>query len=143
MTGTGLGQQRLPDGLIAGLGDEVMGTTWRERLAFVLRSNSIIRTTFGPAVLEAAARPIQLLGVGASPATLFAVDAGTFVCSGVLVILIGRPFGRGRTEQYPGALAGLRLIAPSLGCACRCSPGWSRSLASGSRQRCGRRPRGR
>ena len=42
---------------------------------------------------------------------LFTVDAGTSVCSAVVVIL----FGRGGTEQHPGALAGLRLIARERG----------------------------
>jgi predicted MFS family arabinose efflux permease len=48
--------------------------------------------------------------VGAAPAALFVVDAGTFVLSAVLVLLIGQRFGKGRTEDHPGALAGLRLI---------------------------------
>jgi MFS family permease len=57
-----------------------------------------------------------VLGAGASPATLFAVDAATFVLSAVLVATIRRPFGRGATDAYPGVLAGFHVIArePSL-----------------------------
>src|SRR6266540_3131921 len=39
-----------------------------------------------------------VLGVGASPATLFAVDAATFVFSALVVVSIRRPFGRGSTQ---------------------------------------------
>ena len=77
----------------------------------VPRANALIATTSSAGYLLGPLLGGAVLGVGASPATLFAVDAGTFACSAVVVILIGRPFGRGGTDQHPGALAGLRLIA--------------------------------
>ena len=51
-----------------------------------------------------------MLGAGASPTTLFAVDAATFLVSALLVTTIARPFGRGATDEHPGALAGFRVI---------------------------------
>jgi MFS family permease len=77
----------------------------------VARANALIAATSSAGYLLGPLLGGAVLGVGASPATLFAVDAGTFICSAVVVFLIGRPFGRGGTEQHPGALAGLRLIA--------------------------------
>lgn len=57
-----------------------------------------------------------VLGAGASAATLFWVDAATFLVSAVLVASIRRPFGRGGTEEHPRVLAGFRVIthSPSL-----------------------------
>lgn len=83
--------------------------------ADVPRANALIAATSSAGYLLGPLLGGAVLSVGASPATLFAVDAGTFVTSAVLVILIGRPFGRGRTEEHPGALAGLRLIARERG----------------------------
>ena len=83
--------------------------------ADVPRANALIAATSSAGYLLGPLLGGAVLSVGASPAALFAVDAGTFVCSAVLVILIGRPFGRGRTEEHPGALAGLRLIARERG----------------------------
>lgn len=51
-----------------------------------------------------------VLGAGASPATLFAVDAATFLVSAGLVLTIRRPFGRGDVAEQPGTLAGFRVI---------------------------------
>jgi MFS family permease len=78
--------------------------------ADVPRANALVATTSSAGYLLGPLLGGAVLGVGASPATLFAVDAGTFVFSAVLVAAIGRPFGRGRTEDHPGALAGVRLI---------------------------------
>jgi MFS transporter len=77
----------------------------------VARANALIAATRSAGYLLGPLLAGTVLGVGASPATLFIVDAGTFVASAVVVILIGRPFGRGGTEQHPGGLAGLYLIA--------------------------------
>jgi predicted MFS family arabinose efflux permease len=51
-----------------------------------------------------------VLGLGASPAALFAVDAATFVASAVLIASVRRPFGSGATDEHPGLLAGARVI---------------------------------
>jgi MFS family permease len=76
----------------------------------VPRANALVASTSSAGYLLGPLLGGGLLGLGASPATVFAVDAGTFVFSAVLVAAIRRPFGRGSTEEYPGALAGLRLI---------------------------------
>ena len=52
-----------------------------------------------------------MLGVGASPAALFVVNAGTFVFSALVIVSIRRDFGRGSTAEHPGVLAGFRLVA--------------------------------
>jgi MFS family permease len=51
-----------------------------------------------------------VLGAGASPSAVFAVDAGTFIVSALLVATIRRPFGSGATDEHPGLLAGFRVI---------------------------------
>jgi len=51
-----------------------------------------------------------VLGAGASPSAVFAVDAATFVVSALLVATIRRPFGSGATDEHPGLLAGFRVI---------------------------------
>jgi hypothetical protein len=70
-----------------------------------------------------------VLGLGASPATLFPVDAETFVCSAVLVILIGRPLGRGRPKSIPALAGRLRLIAREPELRLPVLAGWSRLSA--------------
>jgi MFS family permease len=76
----------------------------------VPRANSLVAATSSAAYLVGPLLGGALLGLGASPAAVFVVDAGTFVFSAVVVAAIRRPFGRGSTEEHPGALAGLRLI---------------------------------
>jgi MFS family permease len=78
--------------------------------ADVPRANALVASSSSAAYLLGPLFGGALLAVGASPATVFAVDAGTFVFSAVLVAAVRRPFGRGSTEEYPGPLAGLRLI---------------------------------
>lgn len=78
--------------------------------AEVPHANALVASTSSAGYLLGPLLGGALLGVGASPATVFAVDAATFAFSAVVVIAIRRPFGRGSTEEYPGALAGLRLI---------------------------------
>jgi MFS family permease len=78
--------------------------------ADVPRANALVAATSSAGYLLGPLLGGALLGVGASPAAVFVVDAGTFVFSAVLVAAIRRPFGRGSTEEYPGALAGFRLI---------------------------------
>jgi MFS family permease len=78
--------------------------------ADVPRANALVAATGSAGYLLGPLLGGAVLGVGASPATVFVVNAGTFVFSAVLVAAIGRPFGRGSTQEHPGALAGLRLI---------------------------------
>ena len=78
--------------------------------ADVPRANALVAATSSAGYLLGPLLGGAVLGLGASPAVVFVVDAGTFVCSAVLVAAIGHPFGRGSTEEHPGALAGLRLI---------------------------------
>lgn len=84
--------------------------------ADVPRANALVATTGSAGFLVGPLLGGLVLGAGASPATLFAVDAATFVLSAVLVASIRRPFGRGGTAEHPGVLAGFRVIArePSL-----------------------------
>ena len=76
----------------------------------VPKANSLVATTSSAAYLLGPLIGGVALGVGVSPAGVFAVDAATFVLSALLVASIGRPLGRGSTEEHPGVLAGLRLI---------------------------------
>jgi MFS family permease len=78
--------------------------------ADVPRANALVAVTSSAGYLLGPLLGGALLGVGASPATVFAFDAGTFVASAVIVAAIGSPFGRGSIEEHPGVLAGLRLI---------------------------------
>ena len=79
--------------------------------ADVPRANALVAATSSAGYLLGPLLGGAVLSVGASPATVFVVDAGTFVFSALLVAAIDHPFGRGSTEENPGALAGLRLIA--------------------------------
>jgi MFS family permease len=78
--------------------------------ADVPRANALVAATSSAAYLLGPLIGGLVLGVGASPAAVFGVDAATFVLSALLVASIGRPLGRGSTEEHPGALAGMRLI---------------------------------
>jgi MFS family permease len=78
--------------------------------ADVPRANALVAATSSAGYLLGPLLGGAVLGIGASPATVFVVDAGTFVFSAVLVAAIRHPFGRGSTEEHPGVLAGLRLI---------------------------------
>jgi MFS family permease len=78
--------------------------------ADVPRANALVAATSSAGYLLGPLLGGAVLGIGASPATVFVVDAGTFVFSALLVAAIRHPLGRGSTEQNPGALAGLRLI---------------------------------
>ena len=79
--------------------------------ADVPRANALVAATSSAGYLVGPLLGGVVLGLGASPATLFAVDAGTFAFSALVVATIGRPFGRGSTDEHPGVLAGFRLIA--------------------------------
>ncbi|HEY6018020.1 MAG TPA: MFS transporter, partial [Gaiellaceae bacterium] len=79
--------------------------------ADVPRANALVAATSSAGYLVGPLLGGAVLGVGASSAELFVVDAATFVVSALLVATIRRPFGRGSTEQHPGLLAGVRLIA--------------------------------
>src|SRR5262249_39840337 len=76
----------------------------------VPRANSLIGATSSAGYLVGPLLGGAVLGVGASPAQLFAVDAATFLVSAAVVVSIHRPFGRGSTEEHPGVLAGFRVI---------------------------------
>jgi MFS family permease len=78
--------------------------------ADVPRANAMVAATSSAGYLLGPLLGGAALGLGASPATVFVVDAGTFVFSALLVAAIAHPFGRGSTKENPGALAGLRLI---------------------------------
>ena len=79
--------------------------------ADVPRANALVAATSSAGYLLGPLIGGAALAVGASPATVFAVDAATFLFSAVVVATIRRPFGRGSTEEQPGVLAGLRVIA--------------------------------
>ncbi|HEX4680922.1 MAG TPA: MFS transporter [Gaiellaceae bacterium] len=76
----------------------------------VPRANALVAATSSAAYLAGPLLGGLILGAGASPSTLFAVDAATFVVSALLVATIRRPFGRGATDEHPGMLAGFGVI---------------------------------
>ena len=76
----------------------------------VPRANALVATTASAGYLLGPLLGGVVLGAGAAPATLFAIDAATFVLSALLVATIRRPFGRGATDEQPGVLAGFRVI---------------------------------
>jgi MFS family permease len=76
----------------------------------VPRANALVASTSSAGYLLGPLLGGALLAVGASPAAVFVADAGTFLVSAAIVASIRRPFGRGSTEEYPGAMAGVRLI---------------------------------
>ena len=79
--------------------------------ADVPRANALVAATSSAAYLAGPLLGGLVLGAGASPAALFAVNAATFVVSALLVATIRRPFGSGATDEHPGVLAGFRVIA--------------------------------
>jgi MFS family permease len=78
--------------------------------ADVPRANALVAATSSAGYLLGPLLGGTILGIGASPAAVFVADAGTFVFSAVLVATVGRPFGRGSTQQHPGTFAGVRMI---------------------------------
>ena len=78
--------------------------------ADVPRANSLVASTGSAGYLLGPLLGGVVLGAGASPATLFAIDAATFVLSALLIASIRRPFGRGATAEQPGVLAGVWVI---------------------------------
>jgi MFS family permease len=83
--------------------------------ADVPRANSLVAATSSAGYLVGPLLGGAVLGLGASPAALFLVDAAALVCSALLVSTVRRPFGRGATDEHPGALAGARLIVRDAG----------------------------
>jgi MFS family permease len=77
----------------------------------VPRANALVATTGSAGYLLGPLLGGIVLGLGASAATLFVVDAATFLVSAAIVASIRRPFGRGATAEHPGVLAGFRVIA--------------------------------
>jgi MFS family permease len=78
--------------------------------ADVPRANSLVAATGSAGYLVGPLLGGVVLGLGASPAALFAVDAATFLVSALIVASLRRPFGRGATDEHPGVLAGVRVI---------------------------------
>jgi MFS family permease len=76
----------------------------------VARANSLVAATGSAGYLVGPLLGGVVLGLGASPAALFGVDAATFVVSAILVASVRTPFGRGATAEHPGVLAGARVI---------------------------------
>lgn len=76
----------------------------------VPRANSLVAASSSAAYLAGPLLGGALLGLGASPAEVFAADAATFLVSALLVWSVRRPFGRGSTEEHPGLLAGAHVI---------------------------------
>jgi MFS family permease len=81
------------------------------READVPRANAMVAATSSAGYLVGPLLGGAVLGLGASPAMLFVVDAGTFLFSALLIVSIRRGLGRGSTEDHPGLMAGFRLIA--------------------------------
>lgn len=75
------------------------------------RANALVAATSSAAYLVGPLLGGGVLALGASPATVFVVDAATFLFSAVVVAGIGGSFGSGSTEAHPGVLAGAGLIA--------------------------------
>src|SRR5215210_6972491 len=71
----------------------------------VARANSLVAATGSAGYLVGPLLGGVVLGLGASPAALFGVDAAT-----ILVASVRTPFGRGATAEHPGVLAGARVI---------------------------------
>jgi predicted MFS family arabinose efflux permease len=78
--------------------------------ADVPRANSLVAATGSAGYLVGPLLGGVVLGLGASPAALFAVDAATFVASAILIASVRTPFGSGATDEHPGLLAGARVI---------------------------------
>jgi DHA3 family macrolide efflux protein-like MFS transporter len=76
----------------------------------VPRANALVAATGSAGYLVGPLLGGVVLGLGASPAALFAVDSATFVVSAILIASVRRPFGRGATAEHPGVLAGARVI---------------------------------
>ena len=74
------------------------------------RANALVASTGSAGFLLGPLLGGFLLGAGASAATLFWVNAASFLLSAAVVASIRRPFGRGATEEHPGVLAGFRVI---------------------------------
>jgi MFS family permease len=79
--------------------------------ADVARANSLVAATSSAGYLVGPLVGGAVLGLGASAAVLFVVNAATFLVSAALVVSIRRPFGTGSTQEHPGLLAGAHVIA--------------------------------
>ncbi len=84
--------------------------------ADVPRANALVATTGSGGFLVGPLLGGVVLGAGASSASLFAINAATFVISALIIASVRRPFGSGATDEHPGVLAGFRVIVrePSL-----------------------------
>ena len=79
--------------------------------ADVPRANALVGATSSAGYLVGPLLGGVVLGLGATPAAVFVVDAASFVFSALVVLTIRRPFGRGSVVEHPGALAGVHLLA--------------------------------
>ena len=77
----------------------------------VAQANALVAATASAGYLVGPLLGGVVLGAGASPAAVFALDAATFVASALIVASIRRPFGTGATAAHPGVLAGFRFVA--------------------------------
>lgn len=78
--------------------------------ADVPKANALVAATSSAGYLVGPLIGGAVLGLGASAATLFVVNAASFVVSAALVATVRRPFGSGATDTHPGMLAGARVI---------------------------------
>jgi MFS family permease len=76
----------------------------------VPRANALVAATSSAAYLAGPLLGGVVLSAGVSSATLFVIDAATFLVSALLIATIRKPFGSGATDEHPGALAGFRVI---------------------------------
>lgn len=76
----------------------------------VPRANALVAATASAAYLSGPLLGGVVLGAGVSSATLFAIDAATFVVSALLIASIRQQFGSGATDEHPGVLTGFRVI---------------------------------
>ena len=79
--------------------------------ADVPQANALVGATSSAGYLVGPLLGGVVLGLGATPAAVFVVDAASFVFSAIVVLTIRRSFGRGSVVEHPGALAGVRLLA--------------------------------
>jgi MFS family permease len=76
----------------------------------VPRANALVAATSSAAYLAGPLLGGVVLSAGVSSATLFVIDAATFLVSALLIATIRKPFGSGATDEHPGMLAGFRVI---------------------------------
>ena len=79
--------------------------------ADVPRANALVGATSSAGYLVGPLLGGVVLGLGATPAAVFVVDAASFVFSAIVVLTITQPVRARLGREHPGALAGVRLLA--------------------------------